>query len=112
MSYSTQYLHQTVTIKIDRPLGSRHPQRDYIYPVNYGFVPNTQAPDGEEIDAYLLGIFEPQTEYTGICIAVIQRTSDDDDKLIIVPEGKNYTDEQIRVLTEFQERYFNSKIKR
>jgi inorganic pyrophosphatase len=49
-------------------------------------------------------------EYTGKCIAVIHRTNDNDDKVVIAPEGKDYTDEQIRVLTEFQERFFQSVI--
>lgn len=64
------------------------------------------APDGEEVDAYLLGVFEPVESFTGKCIAVIHRLDDDDDKLIIVPEDKNYTAEQIIVLIEFQERFF------
>ncbi len=107
-----KYLNQKITIKIDRPLGSKHPKWSFIYPVNYGFVPNTKAPDGEEIDAYLLGAFEPKEEFTGYCIAIIHRINDNDDKLVIVPKGINYSNEQIRALTEFQERFFKSKIVR
>ena len=40
------------------------------------------------------------------CIAAIHRLEDDDDKLVIVPEGKMYTKEQIEALVEFQERFF------
>ena len=105
-----KFLGNSVSIKIDRPLGSRHPQWDFIYPVNYGFVPDTIAADGEEIDAYLLGVFEPIDEYTGICTAIIHRTNDNDDKLIIVPAYKNYSTEQIIALTEFQERFFKFAI--
>ncbi len=76
-----------------------------IYSVNYGFVPATIATDGEE-NAYLLGVFEPVPEYTGICIAIIHRINDNDDKLIIVPDDKNYSTEQIIALTEFQGRFF------
>lgn len=105
-----EYLNKTVTIKIDRPMGSRHPKHGFFYPVNYGFVPNTTSGDGEELDAYLLGVFEPVETYTGECVAIIHRTNDNDDKLIIVPEDKSYTSDQIRALTEFQERFFESEI--
>ena len=82
--------------------------RNYIYPINYGYIPNTISGDGKELDVYILGIDKPLEEFEGKCIAVIHRINDDDDKLVVVPEGKNYTDEEIRVLTEFQERFFES----
>lgn len=110
-TYAVQYLGKTVTVKMDRPMGTRHPRISEIYYIwNYGWVPGTIAPDGEEIDAYVLGVFEPKEEFTGTCMAVIHRTNDDDDKLIVVPQGKNYTDEQIRAMTEFQEKYYESVI--
>lgn len=107
-SYS--YIGKTVKVKIDRPLGGKHPKHGFLYPVNYGFVPNTISEDGEELDCYVLGIDKPIHEFEGRCIAVIHRTNDDDDKLIIVPEDKNYSDEEIRKLTYFQEQYFESEI--
>ena len=110
MNYSRKYLNQNVKVKIDRPLGSLHPRHDLIYPLNYGFVPNTLAPDGEELDAYVLGVFDPIEEFEGKCIAIIHRTNDNDDKLIVTAQNKNYTDEQIIALTEFQERFFESEI--
>ncbi len=95
---------------MDRPMGSKHPKLHFLYPVNYGFIPNTKAPDGEELDAYVLGIFEPRAKFTGICIAIIHRINDSDDKLVVVPKGKSYSDEQIIALTEFQESFFKSEI--
>lgn len=68
------------------------------------------APDGEELDCYVLGVFDSVENYKGKCVAIIHRTNDDDDKLIIVPEGKEYSDEQIEALTEFQEQYFEHEI--
>ncbi|MEI6462663.1 MAG: inorganic diphosphatase [bacterium] len=105
-----KYLNTLVNVKIDRPLGTKHPKHDYYYPFNYGFIPNTMAADGEEVDAYVLGVFKPIDEFKGTCIAIIHRLNDDDDKLIVVPEGKEYSDEEIVVLTEFQERFFKSEI--
>lgn len=103
-----RFLGQIVCIEIDRPLGSRHPRWGFVYPVNYGFVPGTPAPDGENLDAYLLGVFEAVDVFTGRCIAVIHRLDDDDDKLVVVPPEKSYSDDQIVALTEFQERFFTS----
>ena len=100
------YLERIIKIKIDRQFGSKHPKHGFIYPVNYGYVPNTISGDGEELDAYLLGVFEPVTEFEGECIAIIHRTNDDDDKLVVVPKGKYYSDDAINALTEFQEQYF------
>lgn len=101
-----EYIGKIISIKIDRSFGSKHPKHGFIYPVNYGYIPNTISGDGEELDAYLLGVFEPIDEYKGKCIAIIHRTNDNDDKLVIVPEGKNYSDDAIDALTEFQEQYF------
>ncbi len=41
-----EYLNKTVNVKIDRPLGSKHPQYGFIYPVNYGFIPNIISGNG------------------------------------------------------------------
>lgn len=106
------YIGKMVNVKIDRPFGSKHPKHGFIYPLNYGFIPNTISGDGEEIDAYVLGVFEPVEEFNGKCIAIIHRINDDDDKLIVVPENKYYTDEQIKALVEFQERFFEHVILR
>ena len=106
------FVGRTVDVKIDRPLGSRHPEHGFIYPVNYGFVPGVPGRDGEELDAYVLGVDEPVARFSGRCIAVIRRRNDPDDKLVVVPDGTNYTDSQIRVLTAFQERFFQSIITR
>lgn len=108
---ATEFIGKNVYVKIDRPIGSSHPNYpDSIYLVNYGFVPNTISGDGEELDCYVLGEYKPLKEYTGKCIAVIHRLNDDDDKLVIVPENKNFTDNEIKLLTDFQEMYYESII--
>ena len=106
------FINKIVKVHVDRPIGSRHPEHDLIYAVNYGFVPGVSGLDGEELDAYLLGVDRPVKRFTGRCIAVIRRLDDADDKLVVVPDGEHYTDEQIRDCTEFQERYFKSSISR
>ncbi|MCI8554981.1 MAG: inorganic pyrophosphatase [Clostridia bacterium] len=105
-----EYLGKKVKVEMDRPLGSTHPKHGFVYPVNYGFIPNTVSGDGEELDAYVLGEHKPLQEFEGVVVAIIHRTNDDDDKLVVMAEGRNYTDEQIRALTEFQEKFFESVI--
>ncbi|MBQ7917970.1 MAG: inorganic diphosphatase [Clostridia bacterium] len=106
------YLNKEVTVKMDRPLGSKHPKHGFIYPVNYEYIPNTVSGDGEELDAYVLGEHKPLETFTGKVVAIIHRTNDNDDKLVVMADGRNYTDDQIRALTEFQEQYFESVIYR
>lgn len=110
MVESKSYIGKLVEVKMDRPMGSKHPKYGFIYPVNYGYVPNTISGDGAELDCYVLGVFEPLSKFKGKCIAIIHRINDNDDKLIIVPDGKDYSDDAIRALTEFQERFFESII--
>lgn len=107
---SKKYLGKNVFIEIDRPLGTRHPKHDFMYMINYGFIPNTVSGDGEELDAYLVGEFEPVRKSSGKVIAIIHRINDDDDKLVVSKDGINYSDDAIMALTEFQEKYFESII--
>lgn len=107
---SNDFLGKMVTVEVDRKLGTKHPKHGFMYMLNYGYIPNTISGDGEELDAYLVGIYEPVESFEGKVIAVIHRTNDDDDKLVVVPEGKEYSDDAIKALTEFQERFFESVI--
>ena len=101
----------TVTVTVDRPLGSYHPEHpDLYYPVNYGYIKGTMAPDGEEEDAYILGIREPVKEYTGKVIAMIYRKDDVEHKWVVAPEGSSFTAEEIEQAVRFQEQYFQSVI--
>ncbi len=106
------FLGKTVTVKMDRPLGSRHPRYGFVYPINYGFVPDTLSPDGAELDAYVLGVPGPLSKFTGQCLAVIRRTDDEDDKLVVAAAGQSFTDAEIRAATLFQEQFFTSIILR
>ena len=107
-SYS--YIGKMVNVRIDRKINTPHPKHGFMYELNYGYIPNTLSGDGEELDAYILGIDEPIDGFIGRCIAVINRLDDDDDKLIVVPDGMDFTDEEIIDKTYFQERFFKSQI--
>ncbi len=108
-----QFLGKTVKVQVDRPLGSRHPAWKFLYLVNYGYLPGIPAADGEDQDAYILGIAEPLEEFEGTCIAVIHRLNDVEDKLVVAPPGeeRSFTAEDIRRLTEFQECDFQIEIR-
>lgn len=106
-----KFLNKEVKVIIDRPLNSFHPKHGFKYETNYGFIEGIIAPDGEELDAYYLGINKAIKSAKGICIAIIHRIKDDDDKLIVVPQNKkDMTDEEISKVVNFQEKWFESKI--
>lgn len=107
---SKDFIGKKVVVKMDRPLGSKHPKHGFIYLVNYGYIPGTVSGDSEELDAYILGVHQPLDTFEGRVIAVVHRLDDDDDKLIVVEDGKNYTDDQINALVEFQEKWFKTEI--
>ncbi|MEF2277927.1 inorganic diphosphatase [Deinococcus sp. YIM 134068] len=109
----TVYLGQRVRVVVDRPLGSVHPRwPDLVYPVNYGELPGTMSGDGAPIDVYLLGWTEPVREAEGVVVAVILRTDDVEDKLIVAREGTTWTDAEIMGAVFFQERFFDSRLVR
>lgn len=107
-----EYIGKQIRVKMDRPLGVKHPKHGFVYEVNYGYVPNTVSGDGEELDVYVLGVDEPLDEFEGVCIAVLHRTNDDDDKLIVVPMGVEMSDDEIERQTAFQEKWFEHVILR
>ncbi len=96
-----------VHVTVDRPLGSTHPKHpQMMYPVNYGFIPGTLAPDGEEQDAYILGVDTPVETFVGRVIAVIRRDEDPEEKWVIAPDGMSFSKEEILAKTRFQEQFF------
>lgn len=102
----------TVRVVIDRPLGTCHPKhKDIWYPVNYGYIPGIMAPDGEEQDAYILGVNDPVSEFTGRVIAVIHRFDDVEEKWVVAPEGMTFTREEIMEQVAFQEQYFQTEVR-
>ncbi len=107
---NTEYLGKIVTVKMDRPLGTKHPKHGFMYPVNYGYIPDTISGDGEELDAYVLNEDQPLDIFEGQVVAIIHRTNDNDDKLIVIKPNTTITDEEIKQATFFQEQFFQSII--
>lgn len=102
---------QMVKVVIDRPLGSYHPKhKDIYYPINYGYIEGIIAPDGEEQDAYVLGVNTAIKEFTGNVIAIIHRNDDIEDKWVVAPNGVNFSEQEIIEQIYFQEQYFDFSI--
>ena len=100
-----------VTVTVDRPLGSYHPEfKSMYYPVNYGYIKGVMAPDGEEQDAYILGVNEPVEEFTGEVIAIVHREDDKETKLVVSHPNARYTSEQVMHWIKFTEKFYKSQI--
>ena len=104
-------LGRKVRVTVDRPLGSRHPERrDTVYQLNYGYVADVLAADNEWQDAYVWGVKEPIAVFEGEVIAVIHRLNDAEDKWVVAAVGTRVTAEEIRTGTAFTEQYYQSRI--
>jgi len=100
-----------VTVAVDRQKGSRHPvYNDLCYPINYGYIDGVMAPDGEEQDAYIIGVDEPVKKFTGKVVAIIHRKDDIEDKWVVCPENMTFTKSEICSLVYFQEQYFDFEV--
>lgn len=101
-----------VTVIVDRQLGSYHPKHpDIYYPINYGYIESIIAPDGDEQDAYILGVQEPVESFTGRIVAIIHRYDDVEEKWVVAPEGMSFSKEEIMKQVSFQEQYFDSEVR-
>lgn len=104
-------LGTTVQVVVDRPLGSVHPNHpDLVCQLNYGFVPGVLGGDGEEQDAYVLGVDCAVESFCGEVVAVIVRQNDVETKWVVAPVGSNYTKQQIAKAVRFQEKYFQIEV--
>ena len=101
-------LGKQVHVEVDRPIGHMH--KGMVYPVNYGFIPGLMAGDGEEQDAYILGVTQPVEAFDGIVIGAVCRRDDVEDKLVVAPAGMEFHQGQIAQAVHFQEQYFDTYI--
>lgn len=96
---------------IDRPIGF---QDDFgnTYPINYGYIPELFAGDGEEQDVYIISqrVSQPLTTFFGELVAIIHRKNDVEDKWVLTSPGEKLTLEAIQAQTYFIEQYFTSSI--
>ena len=93
---------------LSQKLKNKH--EDLIYEVNYGYVPGVIGGDGEEQDAYILGVNKPIKEFDGELIAKIIRNDDNETKWVVAPENMHFSDEEMLSSIYFQKRYFDIDI--
>ena len=67
--------------------------------------------DGEEQDAYILGVNKPIKEFTSKVIVIIHRFDDVEEKLAVVSTDASLTKEKIKRQVDFQEQFFKTEIK-
>ena len=103
-----QYAGKTLHILVDRPIGYDH--HGLIYPINYGYLPGVLAGDGEEQDAYILGVSQPLKEFVGVAIGAALRKDDCEDKLIVAPADMSFTLEEVRAAIHYQDQFFDSEV--
>ena len=80
---------------IDRPKGNHHPRyTEYIYPLDYGYLENTTASDGDGIDVWI-GSLGSKT-LTGILCTFDNIKLDAEIKLLI-----GCTNEDVQIIRNF-----------
>jgi len=104
-------LNKQVQVIIDRPLGSKHRKYpDIVNSINYGYIKDIYSGDGEEQDAYILGVNEPIKIYNDEIIAILHRLNDVEDKWIVLDESDNYIKDEIEKIIDFKEKYFEHEL--
>lgn len=101
-------LGKQVIVQVDRPVGTVHEKM--IYPINYGYINDIVAPDGEMQDAYVIGTKSPLHIANGTIIAIVHRENDIEDKLIISCDNLSHSKEEIIESINFQEQFFKIHI--
>jgi len=82
----------THKLVIDRPKGSCHPRYpSFFYPLDYGYLENTQAVDGNEIDVWVGSL--PERTVTAVVCTVDMVKRDAEVKILL-----GCTDQEAQVI--------------
>jgi inorganic pyrophosphatase len=88
-------LAQTGSLILDRPRGSPHPRYpEMIYPLDYGYLEETSAGDGDGIDVWIGS--RPEKTLTGILCSFDKLKRDAEIKLLI-----GCTQDDIQAIQDF-----------
>ncbi len=102
-------LGKTVTVTVDRPLGSACPgQKLSACPLNSGYI--IQA-NGERQKAYVFGVTRPVASFTGEVIAVLTRQKDRSKAYVVAPAGTVAYEPELRRAVMFAEKPYHSRMR-
>jgi inorganic pyrophosphatase len=111
MNKFSKLLGKEFEIIIDRQIGSEHPKfKNWLYPINYGYIENIKAGDGDDVDVFVIDLDKPVKSCRAKIIAIIHRTDDKEDKLVGITKDREYSDEEIEKKIEFQEKFFKHEL--
>lgn len=102
MSYKNkEILGSDIKVAVVHLLGSAG-DGGKIYPLNCG----TYNLDGQSVNVYILGVYEPLQSFDGVCVAALY-ADEKPTALIAAKEGEYYTKEQISALVAFDNPSFD-----
>lgn len=92
-------------------MGSYHSKhKDIDCPINYGYIESVMASDGEEQDAYILGVDKPVKKFIGKVITITYRFNNVEDKWVVYPENMTFNKAEIEEKVLFQEQFLIRKL--
>lgn len=81
-----------------------------ILQASYGYLEDFLSSDGSRQEVYVLGADEVGEEFSGVAYAIIERKDEGKDKLVVVKEGSEYSNQEIRKAIAHKEKPFKHKI--
>lgn len=105
------YLGKNVTVIVDRPYGSLDLRSDGEMTCNCGYVqqPVTME-DNDDIEARIVGIYEPRESFTGTVIGIIYHKEDSHMHLIVAPPAWTINRNEIITQIGMVEQYYHTRM--
>lgn len=105
------YLGKSVTVIVDRPYGSLDLRSDGEMTCNCGYVQQQiTMEDCDDIEARIVGIYEPCETFTGTVIGIIYHKEDSHLHLIVAPPAWTINKEEIITQVGMVEQYYHTRM--
>lgn len=105
------FLGKSVTVIVDRPYGSLDQRSDGEMTCSCGYVqqPVTME-DCDDIEARIVGVYEPRETFTGTVIGIIYHQEDSNLHLIVAPPTWTINKEEIITQIGMVEQYYHTRM--